>query len=129
MRPATTGDDDKALQAIATMIPVEVIAAYNSLIAVIPAAHVSIRFWLTVVMMPITALWIAFATKDGRIGWRQVIIAPFAFACWTCAIQGALLMSVFPWWENWIGSVAVGLGTLVLPILNGFLKLLGVPQN
>src|SRR5712664_4152314 len=82
------GNDDQILKAIAGMIPVEVIAAYNPLINIIPADKVSVRFWLTVAMIPITALWIAFATKDDKnIAWRQVIIAPFAFACWTSAMQ------------------------------------------
>lgn len=67
---------------------------------------------------------------DARIAWRQVIIAPFAFICWIAAMQGPLFASAFPnWWEDWIGSVAVGVGTLVLPILNGILKRLGVPQD
>lgn len=33
------------------MIPVEVIAAYNPLINVIPADNVSVRFWFTVAMV------------------------------------------------------------------------------
>jgi hypothetical protein len=124
--------DDSALKAITILIPVEVIAVYNLLITVVPDKTPDLRFWFTVAMIPITGLYIAFGTKDGSkqgIAWRQTLIAPFAFACWTSAMQGQMLAAMFPWWHDWIGSVTAGLGTLLVPILNGILRALGVPQN
>ncbi|HVO60829.1 MAG TPA: hypothetical protein VMT53_07830 [Terriglobales bacterium] len=124
--------DDGPLKAITNLIPVEVIAVYNLVITIFPAQPPELRFWFTIVMIPITGLYIAFGTKDGDeqgIAWRQALIAPFAFACWTSAMQGAMLMAMFPWWRDWIGGVAVGVGTLLLPILNGVLRAIGVPQN
>jgi hypothetical protein len=124
--------DDSGLKAISAMVPVEVIAVYN-LIAAPPAEPPELKFWITVIMIPITGLYIAFGTKDAKnpqIGWRQALIAPFAFACWASATQGPMLAAKFPGrWEDWMGSIAVALGTLLLPTLNGILRTLGVPQN
>lgn len=126
---AAVPDDDK-VKAVMILIPVEVIAAFN-LIAAISAIPTKVLFVITLAMIPITGLYVAFGTReDGKgIAWRQVVLAPFAFACWISAMQGAMLTAIFPWWQSWIGNLALALGTLLLPILNGILKALNVPQN
>jgi len=122
--------DDSPLKAVMILIPVEVIAAYN-LIAAISTIPVKVLFVITLLMIPITGLYVAFGTKgdDKGIAWRQVLLAPFAFACWISAMQGAMLMAMFPWWQSWVGNLSLALGTLLLPILNGILRYLNVPQS
>jgi hypothetical protein len=122
---------DSQLSAIVKWIPIEVITVYKALDGVIPSQRIHFRFWFTIVLIPLCALWIAFATrpKGKGIAWRQVVIAPFAFSCWIAAIQTEALRAQFPAWEAWMGSVILGFGTLLLPILDGVLKALGVRQN
>ncbi len=129
--PFGAADQDKGLTAILTWIPVEVIAAYKFVIGLIPSDHESFRLWSSIAAIPISALWIAYATRpEGQnIAWRQVILAPIAFSCWAVAIQGDILTTISPQWETWMGSVMLGAGMVLLPIFDGILKALGVPQN
>jgi hypothetical protein len=125
------GDQDKMLTAVLKWIPVEVIAAYKFIIDLIPSGHLSFQLWSSIAAIPISGLWIAFATQpDGRtIAWRQVILAPIAFACWAVAMQGDMLSEVSKAWEPWMGSVVLGAGMMLLPIFDGILKAFGIPQN
>jgi hypothetical protein len=127
----STGQQDSLLTAILMWIPVEVITSYKVIMGLIPADYGSGRLWTSILAIPITALWIAFATRtEGRkVAWRQVILAPLAFTCWVVAIQEDVMKGQFPDWELWMGSVVLGVGTLVLPILDGILRSLGITQN
>jgi hypothetical protein len=129
--PFSPSDEDKGLTAILKWIPVEVIAAYKFIIGLIPADNETFRLWSSLAGIPVSALWIAYATRpEGqRIAWRQAMLAPIAFACWAAAIQGDVLKTIFPHWESWMGSIALGAGMVLLPIFDGILKAVGVPQN
>ena len=122
---------DGVLTAILTWIPFEVIAAYKFIMGFVPLDYPGWRFWLTVIVLVITPFWIAFATtsKQRKIAWRQVFLAPVAFVCWVAAIQEDVVARCFADWHPWMGSVVLGLGTLLLPVLDGILKKAGVPQN
>jgi hypothetical protein len=71
-RMIAAADQDKVLTAVLQWIPVEVIAAYKFIIDLIPSDHQSFRLWSSVAAIPISALWIAFATQpEGQnIAWR-----------------------------------------------------------
>jgi hypothetical protein len=124
-------DQDSLLTAIMTWIPVEVIAVYKLVMGFIPLDYQPWRFWLTVIVLVVTPFWIAFATTptNGKTAWRQVILAPIAFVCWIAALQEDVAARCVSEWQPWMGSVVLGVGTLLLPIFDGALKKLGVPQN
>jgi hypothetical protein len=127
----STAEGDSILAAIVKWIPVEVITVYKFLMGLIPQGFGSARLWTSVALVPICFLWIAFATRpDGaRVAWRQAALAPFAFACWVVALQDDVMKGLAPGWQPWMGSVVLGVGALLLPILDGILRSLGVPQN
>lgn len=145
LRPRVTGTDkprpgrimvgvsskDNLLKAIVTWIPVEVLTVYKTVDGFIPQDKVSFRLWFTIISAVICVFWIAFATKPDNksIAWRQVILSPIAFACWVAGMQGELLKGVYPTWEPWMGTVVLGVGTLLLPIFDGILTEVGLPQN
>jgi hypothetical protein len=124
-------NEDSLLTSILKWIPVEVITVYKFIVGLIPSNHEAFSLWSTVTAIPITALWIAFATRsEGQnVAWRQVILAPIAFTCWAVAMQGDIIRGVFSGWEPWMGSVVLGAGTISLPIFEGILRSLGIPQN
>ncbi|MBR1231637.1 hypothetical protein [Bradyrhizobium sp. AUGA SZCCT0182] len=125
------GDQDGLLNAIITWIPIEVIGAYKFIVGVIPAEVTSWRLGITILVLIITPFWIAFATKPSQkeTAWRQVILAPIAFVCWVTAIQPDVVTIIYSSWQSWMGSVTLGVGTLLLPVFDGALKKLGIPQN
>lgn len=145
LRPRVTADDEsrqeqffgasdgKALDAILKWIPIEVIAAYQFTIGVVPENKPEFLLPLAVVFTILTGGWIAFATANAeslhRIAWRQVILSTFAFAIWIVGTQPTALKQLVEWWEPFIGSIVLGVGWLLLPILNGLLIQARVPQD
>lgn len=129
--PIARQDQDQFITAIITWIPIEVIAVYKFVVDLIPLEYTPWRLHLTVLILILTPLWIAFATvpKGKEIAWRQVILAPFAFVCWVAAIQQDVVVSLFDNWQSWMGSMVLGVGTLLLPIIDGMMKRLCIPQN
>lgn len=123
------GDRDNLFTAITKWIPIEVIGFYKFSMGIVPLEATSWRLWLSILAIPATSLWIAFATtpEGRRIAWRQVLLAPFA--CWAAAIQPDIMVQLMPQWQHWIGSVALAGGVLLLPILDGILRRLGITQN
>jgi hypothetical protein len=123
---------DNLLSAIVKWIPIEVIGAYEGIMGAIPEGNTGFRLWVTIVGIPVTALWIGFATEDDtkaqRIAWRHMILASVAFFCWTVGSQPVIVKSVITAWEPWMGTVTIGAGAVLLPILNGILRALKVPQ-
>jgi len=127
----SVGSEDTVLSAIVKWIPVEVIAACQFVLGVIPKEHTSASLWLMASFLPITALWIGFATRehDRPIAWRQLTLATFAFFVWGIGAQAAIVHGAVPSWEAWMGSIALALGGVLLPIGDGILRALGVRQN
>jgi hypothetical protein len=112
-------------------IPVEVIAVYKGIWSQMPADP-NPHFWLAVVFIGVTFLWIAFATTNTKkqIAWRQAIVAAAAFMFWAAGTENEPIMhGVFGWWRDWMSAASLALGTLALPILDGILKRLRVPQD
>jgi hypothetical protein len=124
-------NQDSLLAAIVKWIPVEVLTVYKTVEGVIPDERNTFRLAFTLFAIVSSALWIAFATKPTakKIAWRQVILAPVAFTCWVVAMEGHAIKAVMPGWEFWMGSLVLGVGTISLPILDGILKAIGIPQD
>jgi hypothetical protein len=124
-------EQDSLLAAIVKWIPVEVLTVYKAVDGFIPADKFSFHLTFILLVIILCALWIAFATRPSnqQIAWRQVILAPVAFTCWAVAMQSDLLKHFIPQWESWMGSVVLGVGILLLPVLEGILKALGVTQS
>jgi hypothetical protein len=127
----SAGKKDSLVSAILHWIPIEVIGTYKLVVGVIPSDHIVWQWGFTVFAAVMTPLWIAFATKPekAKIAWRQTIIATVAFPCWMAAIQQDLMISAFSGWKPWMGSVVLGVGTLLLPVIEGALRRAGVRQN
>lgn len=125
--------EGKALEAILKWIPVEVIAAYQFTIGVVPAQRPEFQVPLAFVFTILTGGWIGFATVDSSspqpIAWRQIILSTFAFAIWIVGTQPIAVKQAVDGWEAWIGSIVLGVGWLLLPILNGILIRARVPQG
>jgi hypothetical protein len=123
--------DGSTLKAILGWIPTEVITAYKAGIGFVPLTYPSWRLWITILGIPITFLWIAYATrkKDEPLAWRQALISPVAFAFWVAAIEPDVMKMLNPDWQIWMGSLFLAGGMLLLPILDGILRSLGVKQN
>jgi hypothetical protein len=126
----TAGREDSLLTTIINYIPIDVLAVYKFVIGVIPSDADAFRVGSTILAIVLTPLWIVFATtpEGGSIALRQVIIAPVAFVFYAAAIQGDVVRVVVPSWQPWMGSASLAFGTLILVILEGILKRLGVPQ-
>jgi hypothetical protein len=119
------------MTAILKWIPVEVIGAYKVAIG-LSYDHPVFGLWLSVLTVPTCGLWIAFATKPklGTIAWRQALLAPLAFAGWAVAMGTDLIKAeVYQAWTPSMGAAVLVAGTILLPILDGILKAIGVPQN
>lgn len=128
--PVAAGEQDTALKAVLKWIPIEIIGFYQAIMAAVPIAKTDVRLWLTAVTIPICALWIAFATKpdDKGYAWRQIMLAALAFVFWSVAVQSEVLKAL-SWWETWMGTVVLILGSVLLPIFDGVLMRLGFTQN
>jgi hypothetical protein len=124
-------EENSLLAAVVIWIPVEMITAYKAVMGIVPDSWPSLRFWLTVASILVTPLWIAFATRPegARIAWRQVLLSPVAFACWAVATQGDVMKNIYSGWEAWLAFLVLAGGTVLLPILDGILRSIGVRQN
>ena len=125
------GEQDSLLAAIVKWIPIEVLTIYKAVDGFIPSDSYSFRTIFTASAVLICPLWIAFATRpsDKQVAWRQVLLSPIAFTCWAIAMQTDLLKHMDSNWQAWMGSVVLGVGILLLPIIDGILRSLGVSQN
>ncbi len=130
IEPVAAGEEDSALKAVLKWIPIEVIAFYQAAMAAIPTEKSHIRLWVTLLALPICAAWIAFATKlaEKDYAWRQIFLAALAFVFWASAVQSEVLHSTVGWWETWMGTVSLIVGSIMLPIFDGILMKLGFTQ-
>jgi hypothetical protein len=129
--PVGAADQDTNLKALIKWIPTEVIGAYQAIIAAIPVAETAPRLWLSALGIPVCAAWIAFATKPEKAkpAWRQIILSSVAFSIWAAAVQSEVLPKIFGWWQTWMGTVLLLFSAILLPILDGILKAIGLTQG
>jgi hypothetical protein len=145
LRPRVTaardrGEEPQAISAeseqgplaqIVKWIPVEVIAFYEAVMAAITDDKSDdLRLWLSLAGLVICGLWIAFATKpeDKGYAWRQIILAMLAFVFWAVGVQSEVMQRTFGW-PPVASTLTLLFGTMLLPIFDGILTKLGVPQN
>jgi hypothetical protein len=131
---AAAPDRDGLISAITQWIPIELIAFYQGM--TIPFGDAIARgLWYTIIAgMLVTFLWIAFATesaqKASRIAWRQVVLSCVAFFFWVVGTTSPDIWKlVMPWWHPGINPAALALGAVALPITDGIMRRLGVPQD
>jgi hypothetical protein len=100
--PIAAGTEDSLLAAIVKWIPVEVVTVYKAGMGAIPEGWPTVRLSVSAGTILVTALWIAFATTpvSGRISWRQVILAPIAFAGWAVATQTDVMKYLWGAWDT-----------------------------
>lgn len=127
---AIAGENEKALDLVLKWIPVEMIAFYQALMAAIPTKEGQLRLNITYVAIAVCALWIGFATRPAEkpIAWRQILLSTLAFVFWAAAVQSEVMQKTYHWYE-FTGTVVLILGSVLLPIFDGILARLGVPQN
>jgi hypothetical protein len=125
---------DDPSTAITKWIPVEVIACYE---AVTTAFGNSIAAWLPYVIpagILVTFGWIAFATADKKaksaIAWRQAWVSSFAFAFWVAGSTSAdIWRLIVPGWNSAFNPALFAIGGVLLPIVDGVLRRLGIRQD
>jgi hypothetical protein len=124
------GGDQKVLDLVLKWIPVEVIAFYQALMAEVPTKDGQLRLNITYAAAVICALWIAFATRPAEkpVAWRQIILSTLAFVFWAAAVQNEVMQQLYHWNQH-TGAVVLIFGSILLPIFDGILAKLGVPQN
>jgi hypothetical protein len=82
----------------------------------------------------VTVLWIAFATenaqKASRIAWRQVVLSSVAFLFWVVGTTSPDIWKVlWSWWNAGINPATLAFGAVCLPIIDGVMRRMGVPQD
>jgi len=125
------GAQDSLLAAIANWIPVEVITVYKAAMGAIPEGWPTLRLGISIASVIVSFFWIVFATRDTgqKVAWRQALLAPVAFTCWAVATQADVVRGFYPDWGAWMAFLVLCGGTILLPILDGILKVCGVTQN
>jgi hypothetical protein len=132
---STTPDNrDGTLSAITKWIPIEVIAFYEGITTPFGDKISQALVYTIIAGVIITFLWIAFATDNStaasRIAWRQVILSCFAFVFWVVGTTSPdIWKMVAPWWLPGINPAALAAGAIALPIINGIMRRLGIPQD
>jgi hypothetical protein len=129
-RVLVSAEREALVEKITKWIPIEVIGAYQVVCGFI-TEEVSAVLGVSIAFAALTFGWIAFATKGPteRIAWRQTVLSTVAFSLWAVGTQPSLVRGVSPDGPPWIGPVALGVGSLALPILDGILKRLGMTQD
>jgi len=121
-----------ALAVITKNIPTEVIGAYLAVIAIIPAqqSHVAqwAAFWFFWIMTPVI-VWLGVALKQGSFDlspsdWPlwPMLAATLAFVAWAAVIPDSAI-AYLPWFQSYMGALAIVLLAFLLPIGEGISKL------
>lgn len=96
-------------------IPTEVVGVYIAAVALVPADYefqqnaLWIIFWVCAVLTPIYLIGMTWDQGKGPLI-IQVILGTLAFPVWVFAMGGPF-KDYFPWYQAWIGSVALILVT------------------
>ena len=125
--------EDTWPEALLKLFPAEVYGAYmlamGYLTDVESTPTLRIAYWgLFFAGLVATLIWLVAKWDDDpvvrreelRYAWPQLILSAFAFTVWAFFLGGAFAQ--FPWWTQWLGSLALTMGALLLTGLN---KLLG----
>ena len=131
---AAASSKDGPISAITLWIPIEVIAFYEAITTPF-GDKLAVGIWYAIIAgAAVTFLWIAFATesakKASRIAWRQVVLACMAFIFWVVGTTSPDIWKVvIAWWHPGFNPAALALGAVALPITDGIMRRLGVPQD
>jgi hypothetical protein len=125
---------DGLVTAITKWIPVEVIAFYEGITTPFGNAIAGALPYAIPAGLVVTFLWIAFATTtektQSRIAWRQVVLSCVAFLFWVIGTTSPDIWKlVLPWWHVGLNPAALATGGILLPISDGIMRRLGVPQD
>jgi hypothetical protein len=125
---------DGFVSAITKWVPIEVITFYEAVTS--PFGNNVAPFLLFAICagVIVTFLWTAFATTSAnavsRVAWRQVILATIAFVFWAVGTTSPDVWKLLAqWWQPGINPATLAAAAIVLPIADGILKRLGVPQD
>jgi hypothetical protein len=123
-----------ALSAVTKWVPIEVIAFYEGATKPFADQIAPYLFHLIVIVVVVTFLWIAFATESAqaasRIAWRQVILSCIAVLFWVVGTSSPDIWKLhFTWWHPGFGPAALAAGAIILPIVDGIMKKMGVKQD
>lgn len=127
-------DKEGLLSAITKWIPIEVIGIYQGLTTPFGDKLANFFWQALTVGLVVAFLWIGFATEDAkkrnRIAWRQALLAPVALFFWAFGTTSPdILKTVFGEWDGAYGLVALAIGAAALPIFDGIMHRLKVPQD
>lgn len=124
---------DNWRDSLTKLFPAEVFTAYLALVNLLTAVDASpardVVAWVIFATGALATLIYMVATWDPdpfirnreiQRAWPQLVLALLAFTTWAFSVGGAF--ATFPWYEQWIGGVALIAGALLLTALN---KLLG----
>ena len=125
--------DDEWSEALTKLFPTEVFSAYLGAVALMTAVDKTptwfIAAWCLFGAGVLATVIYMIATWDPdpdvlreemRFAWPQLILAVVAFSTWAFTIGGAF--TAFTWYEQWLGGIALIMGSLLLTGLN---KLIG----
>jgi hypothetical protein len=131
---AAPPDRDGVISAITKWVPIEVIAFYQGITTPFGDKLSQGLVYAISAGVIVTFLWIAFATESAkaksRIAWRQVILSCFAFIVWVIGTTSPDIWKViFVSWHPGINPAFLAAGAILLPILDGILWRLGIPQD
>lgn len=131
--------EDQWSDALTKLFPVEVFTAYLAAVAILSGVTTSAIYatvaWLVyaagLVATPIymAATWDVdpvVRREELRFAWPQLVLALFAFTAWAFSLGGAF--ALLPWYEQWVGGVALIVAALILTGLNKLLGTLSVPR-
>jgi hypothetical protein len=125
---------DSTVSALVKWIPIEVIAFYEAITT--PFGNDVGPFLIHAIAAGTVAsfLWTAFATTDQKarsaIAWRQVVLATLAFVFWAVGTTSPeLWKGLLGAWNPALNPVTLASGAIALPIVDGVLRRLGVPQD
>jgi hypothetical protein len=131
---AATDERDGVASSLAKWVPVEVIAFYEGITTPFGSQIARLLWYAIIVGVIVVLLWTAFATEDttksSRIAWRQVIISSFAFVFWVMGTTSPdIWKTLYSWWHVGLNPAILALGAVLLPIIDGILRRLGLPQD
>jgi hypothetical protein len=131
---SASSEEDNLVTAITKWIPIEVIAFYEGVTTPFGDKLAAGLLYAVAAGLIVAFLWTAFATEDAkaksRIAWRQVILSCFAFAFWVIGTTSPdVWRGLYVWWHPGINPAVLAAAAVVLPIADGIMKRLGVPQD